>query len=121
LFDAVRGGDGQIRDFRFRYVNAKAEELVKKSRPDLLGQLLCDLLPVPKDGNFFQGCCRAVETGHPMDQEFVLSDETARLFEASWLRSRVVRLGDGVAVTTIDLSQMKEIEQRYEGIASFSD
>nr|WP_255551549.1 GGDEF domain-containing phosphodiesterase [Granulicella sp. dw_53] len=34
---------------------------------------------------------------------------------------RVVKLGDGVAVTAIDLSQTKEREERYEEIESFSD
>jgi diguanylate cyclase (GGDEF)-like protein len=121
LLDAVRGGDGQIRDFRFRYVNAKVEEMLRRSRRDLVGQLLCGSLPVPKDGNFFLGCCRAVETGHPMDQEFFISDKLSDLIQASWLRSRVTKLGDGVAVTAIDLSQLKDIEHRYKGIESFSD
>ena len=118
LFDAVRGADGKILDFRFRFVNAQGELMVGRKRDELMGKLLCELVPVPKEGRFFAGCCRTVETGHFLDEEFVVKSGT---INASWLRSRVVKLGDGIAVTAIDLSQTKEDEKRYEGIANFSD
>lgn len=45
LFDAVRAVDGTIRDFRFRFVNSKAEEMLGIPREQLVGELLCRLIP----------------------------------------------------------------------------
>ena len=118
LFDAVRASDGKILDFRFRYVNKKAEEMLGKTREQLVGQTLCVLIPSCISRGFFDRYCKVVETGHPLDEEYQVE---AKTIKASWLRSRAVKLGDGLAITSIDLSQTKEVEQRYEGIASFSD
>jgi diguanylate cyclase (GGDEF)-like protein/PAS domain S-box-containing protein len=118
LLDTVRGDDGNICDFRFRYVNSKAEEMLGRTRDQLMGQLLCVLIPGCIANGFFEKYSRVVETGHPLDEEFSVKGDTIK---ASWLRSRAVKLGDGIAITSINLTETKEIERRYEGIASFSD
>jgi diguanylate cyclase (GGDEF)-like protein/PAS domain S-box-containing protein len=118
LFDTVRGGDGKISDFRFRYVNAKAEEMMGMTREQMVGQMLCVLIPSCITRGFFDRYCTVVETGHPLDEEYRVEAATIR---ASWLRSRAVKLGDGIAITSINLSDTKETERRYEGIANFSD
>ncbi len=118
LFDAVRGNDGKIRDFRFRYVNTKAEEMLGMTREQLVGQMLCVLIPSCITRGFFDRYCKVLETGHPLDEEYQVE---AKTIKASWLRSRAVKLGDGLAITSINLSKTKEVERRYEGIANFSD
>ncbi len=118
LFDTVRGRDGVIRDFRFRYVNSKAEELLGMTREQLIGEMLCVVVPSCISRGFFDRYCKVVETGHPLDEEYPVE---ANKIKASWLRSRVVKLGDGIAITSINLSHTKDTERRYEGIASFSD
>jgi diguanylate cyclase (GGDEF)-like protein/PAS domain S-box-containing protein len=118
LFDAVRGTDGKIYDFRFRYVNAKAEEMLAITRYKLIGRLLCVVLPINLEAGLFEAYCTVVETGYPLDREISIKDAG---INASWLRTRVVKLGDGIAMTSINLSQSKEKEQRYAGIANFSE
>jgi diguanylate cyclase (GGDEF)-like protein/PAS domain S-box-containing protein len=118
LFDTVRGSDGKIIDFRFRYVNAKAEEMMGMTRGQMVGQMLCVVIPSCISRGFFDRYCKVVETGHPLDEEYQVEMATIK---ASWLRSRAVKLGDGIAITSINLSDTKETERRYEGIASFSD
>lgn len=118
LYDAVRASDGKILDFRFRYVNTKAEEMLGMTREQLVGQMLCVLIPSCISRGFFDRYCKVVETGHPLDEEYQVE---AKTIKASWLRSRAVKLGDGLAITSINLSQTKEVERRYEGIANFSD
>jgi diguanylate cyclase (GGDEF)-like protein/PAS domain S-box-containing protein len=118
LYDAVRGKDGKIRDFRFRYVNTKAEEMLGMERDQLVGQMLCVVIPSCISRGFFDRYCKVVETGHPLDEEYKVE---AKTIKASWLRSRAVKLGDGLAITSINLSQTKEVERHYEGIANFSD
>ncbi len=118
LFDAVRGPEGRIEDFRFRYVNAKAEELLVMTREQMTGQLLSVLIPTSVTRGFIDRYREVVETGKPLDEEY--QTQTAGV-KASWLRSRAVKVGDGIAVTSTNLSQTKEIERRYEGVRSFSD
>jgi diguanylate cyclase (GGDEF)-like protein/PAS domain S-box-containing protein len=118
LFDAVRGRDGKIQDFRFRFANSKAEEMFEASREELVGQSLSAVIPEVHVSGFFERYCKVVETGHTLDEEFPV---TGQRIKASWLRARAVKLGDGLAVTTINLSKTKEAERKYEGIASFSD
>jgi diguanylate cyclase (GGDEF)-like protein/PAS domain S-box-containing protein len=118
LYDAIRGRDGKVIDFRFRFLNTQAEEMLGMKRDQLVGQLLCTVIPGIIPNGFFERFCKVVETGHPLDEEFPVKGNTIK---ASWLRSRVVKLGDGIAVTSINLSETKETERRYEGIANFSD
>ncbi len=118
LFDAVRGTDGKIYDFRFRYVNGKAEEMLATTRDKLIGRLLCVVLPINLEAGLFDDYRKVVETGYPLDREISIRDAG---INASWLRTRVVKLGDGIAMTSINLSQSKEKERRYAGIASFSE
>ncbi|CAN5737053.1 EAL domain-containing protein [soil metagenome] len=118
LLDAVRDTAGRVHDFRFRYVNAKAEEIMGLTRDQIVGHMFHELFPANYRLGFFERCCKVVETGHPMDEES--SIETDRV-KASWLRSRVVKLGDGVAITSINLTEAKAVEKRYEGLANFSE
>jgi diguanylate cyclase (GGDEF)-like protein len=118
LFDSVRGTDGKIYDFRFRYVNAKAEEMLAITREKLIGRLLCVVLPINLENGLFDDYRKVVETGYPLDREISFKDAG---INASWLRTRVVKLGDGIAMTSINLSQSKEKERRYAGIANFSE
>ena len=41
--------------------------------------------------------------------------------KASWLRSQVVKLGDGLAVTFSDISEAKATQERYAHLAEFTD
>ena len=81
LYDAVRGSDGKILDFRFRYVNTKAEEMLGMTREQLVGQMLCVLIPSCISRGFFDRYCKVVETGHPLDEEYQVE---AKTIKASW-------------------------------------
>ncbi|MCU1321061.1 MAG: domain S-box protein [Acidobacteriaceae bacterium] len=118
LMDAVRDTSGYIHDFRFRYVNAKTEEIMGLTRDEIVGQMFHALLPDNYRFGFFERCCKVVETGHPMDEESPV--KTGRV-KASWLRSRVVKLGDGVAITSINLTEAKAVQKQYEVLANFSE
>ena len=40
---------------------------------------------------------------------------------ATWLRSQVVKLGDGLAITFSDISEAKATQERYAHLAEFTD
>jgi diguanylate cyclase (GGDEF)-like protein/PAS domain S-box-containing protein len=118
LLDAVRNDAGKIIDFRFLYVNANAERLVGRARSDLLGQTLSSVTPIVSTSSMFAKFCRVVDSGEPLNEEFPVKYATVK---ASWLRSQVVKLGDGLAVTFSDVSEAKETQERYAHLAEFTD
>jgi diguanylate cyclase (GGDEF)-like protein/PAS domain S-box-containing protein len=118
LVESVRNSAGEIVDFRVLYVNANAEQLVGQSRSDLLGQTLCSVTPIRHTGPMFAKFRNVVDSGEPLNEEFQVSHP---YIKASWLRSQVVKLGDGLALTFTDISEAKAIEERYAHLAEFTD
>jgi PAS domain-containing protein len=118
IFDSVRNPAGDIVDFRFKYVNTHGEELLRTPRAQLLNHDLCELFPINRTAGFFDKYRKVVQTGVALSEEFPLPlDGAAQM----WLRHRVVRLGDGVAITTTDASEIKASEERYRSLSNFSN
>jgi diguanylate cyclase (GGDEF)-like protein/PAS domain S-box-containing protein len=118
LLEAVRNDGGEIADFRLLYINANTERLIGKSRSELIGQMLCSVTPLRAAGTMFGRFCRVVETGEPLNEEFPVTQEG---INASWLRSQVIKLGDGLAITCSDISESKATQERYAHLAEFTD
>jgi diguanylate cyclase (GGDEF)-like protein/PAS domain S-box-containing protein len=117
LFESVRDEEGRIVDFRVLYVNANVERLVERSRSELLGQTLSAVTPIKATGSMFARFCRVVETGESLNEEFPLSYPSVK---AAWLRTQVVKLGDGLAITFSDISEAKATQERYAHLAEFT-
>jgi len=118
LFESVRNDAGEIVDFRILYVNANGERLAGRLRSELLGQKLCSVTPVRPTGTMFGWFCKVIETGEPLNEEFPVKYPG---INATWLRSQVVKLGDGLAVTFSDISEAKATQERYVHLAEFND
>jgi diguanylate cyclase (GGDEF)-like protein/PAS domain S-box-containing protein len=118
IFDAVKNTAGDVVDFRFKYVNSHGEELLKTPRTELLGQNLCDLFPINRSAGFFDKYRNVLLTGVTMVEEFPLPLDDGNQM---WLRHRVIKLGDGVAITTSDATEMKAKEERYRNLSNFSN
>jgi diguanylate cyclase (GGDEF)-like protein/PAS domain S-box-containing protein len=118
LLEAVRNDAGEIVDFRVLYVNANTEQLMERSRSELLGRTLCSVTPIKPTGPMFARFCAVVNSGEPLNEEFPVGHEGIK---ATWLRSQVVKLGDGLAVTFSDISEAKATQERYAHLAEFTD
>ncbi len=118
LFESVRDDAGEIVDFRFLYVNANAERLAGLARSALLGQTLSAVTPIRATSSMFAKFCRVVDSGEPLNEEFPVKFDSVK---ATWLRSQVVKLGDGLAVTFSDISEAKATQERYAHLAEFTD
>ena len=114
----MRNDAGKIVDFRFLYVNANAERLAGRQRSDLLGRTLSSVTPIRPASSMFGRFCKVVDTGKPLNEEFPVKYDSVK---ATWLRSQVVKLGDGLAVTFSDISEAKATEERYAHLAEFTD
>ena len=58
----------------------------------------------------FARFCKVVDSGEPLNEEFPVKYDSVK---ATWLRSQVVKLGDGLAVTFSDISEAKATQERY--------
>ena len=118
ILESVRDKSGEIVDFRIQYANANAEKMTGILRSEMVGQLLSDVTPITKRSSLFARCCRVVETGEPLSEEYPVTQAN---INASWLRYQVVRLGDGLAVTCSNISESKATQERYEHLVEFTD
>ncbi len=118
LLESVRNEVGEIVDFKVLYVNANAERLAGRPRTELLGKKLCSFTPMRPAGRMFAKFCAVVDSGKSLNEEFEVEYDG---INASWLRSQIVKLGDGLAVTFSDISEAKATQQRYAHLAEFTD
>ena len=104
---AERDAGGAVTDFAFADLNRRGEQLIARGREAVLGRRLCELLPVNRTGGHFDKYVRVVETGHPLEEEFPISVDGVA---AAWIHHQVVKVGDGVAITSRDITDRKWAE-----------
>jgi diguanylate cyclase (GGDEF)-like protein/PAS domain S-box-containing protein len=102
ILESVRDGAGEITDFRFAVVNENGARLLSETPESLPGKLLCGAFPINRTGGFFDKYKKVVETGRMLIEEFPIDSPEV---DASWLRIQVVKLDDGVAIWTSNLSE----------------
>ncbi len=120
ILTSVRGERGDILDFTFTDINARAEQMLGMARGQVIGQNLCELIPINRTGGFFDKYVAVVATGTPLEEEFPI--DTPQI-KAKWLRHQVVRVGDGIAISSRDITdwkkagaELKESEKRFRDI-----
>jgi diguanylate cyclase (GGDEF)-like protein/PAS domain S-box-containing protein len=119
ILESVRDKTGAIVDFRLLYVNTNTERMMGAPRSELVGKMLCSVTSMKPDGPLFLRFCIVVNTGTPLHEEFPISARSR--IRARWLRTQVVRLGDGLAITSSDISEAKATQERYAHLAEFTD
>jgi diguanylate cyclase (GGDEF)-like protein/PAS domain S-box-containing protein len=118
ILDAVRGASGEILDFHYIYANNHAAELLNTAREELLNRNMCDLFPENRTNGTFEAFREVVQTRHATSEEFCVPLEDGH---SMWLRRRVAPLGNGVAVTASDITELKLNEERYRTLSNLSD
>ena len=111
---AVRDGMGEVMDFQFVDLNARAEGLLGHRRDAVLGQRLCELIPVNRSAGFFDKYRRVMETATVLEEEF---EVTGGDYHAAWIHHQVVPLQDGVAITSRDISERKRSENALRALS----
>jgi PAS domain S-box-containing protein len=109
LLESVRDEAGEIVDFRFVFVNERGAALLSGTPETVQGDLLCVRHPVNRTHGFFERYKHVVNTGEPLDMEFPIAAER---INASWIHLQVIKVEDGVAITTQNISQKKRDDLR---------
>ncbi|NEN90562.1 MAG: PAS domain S-box protein [Okeania sp. SIO3H1] len=108
IFNSLRDETGRIVDFIFVELNSRAEQLISMTKSEVLGQRLSELIPTNDTRGFLEKYVQVVETGKVFKEEF-----STNLFapNISWLQHMVVPLTDGIAITTRDITEHKQMEK----------
>ena len=118
ILDSVRDSKGVIQDFTFRYLNAEGERRLQGKNGDLIGASCREHF-----GKFFEQSqieryFEVVETGASLTVELPVRSPGAKI---KWLRHHVVQLGDGIAVSSTDLTEFKAVQDRFQSVSEFSE
>ena len=118
IMDSVRDKADEIVGFRYRYVNSHAEKLLKRARAELLEQDMCEVFPVGRTRELFEKYRNVVLAGEPLCEDISSPLDSGK---ERWLRRRIVKLDDGVAVTVSDVTRHKANEERFRSLTNFSN
>lgn len=116
IFDGVPDATGQIVDFRFSYINPNAERRLNTKREKLLGKILTEVRPFMVSSGLIEKYREVVRTGQPLTCEVFIDDE---MIKATWLNVQVVKLGDGIAITSRDVTESKRLADHVHFLAHY--
>lgn len=116
IFDGVPDASGEIVDFRFSYINPNAERRLKIRREELLGKVLTEVRPYMISSGLIEKYRQVVRTGIPLTCEVFIDDERIK---DTWLNVQVVKLGDGIAVTSRDVTESKRMSEHVQYLAHY--
>jgi diguanylate cyclase (GGDEF)-like protein len=116
IFDGVPDATGRIVDFRFSYINPNAERRLNIKRESLIGKILTEVRPFMTSSGLIDKYREVVRTGIPFTCEVFLDDE---MIKATWLNVQVVKLGNGIAITSRDITESKRLTDHVYNLAHF--
>jgi GGDEF domain-containing protein len=102
IFDGIPDNSGAIADFTFSYINPRAERRLGVPRESLYGKILTEVRPFMIQSGLIHKYLEVVRTGIPYTCEVFIDDE---MIKATWLNVQVVRLGNGIAITSRDVTE----------------
>ena len=114
MYEAVRDKNDTIVDFVLVDCNERGAEFFGTSRMRLLNMKLSSFYPAPYFDelmNIFRG---AMKLGFNEDEFRVPRESNLKI---EWVKRRVVRAGNGLAVTIQDITERKHAEEKIEFLA----
>jgi PAS domain S-box-containing protein len=119
LCESVRDAGGDVVDFRILELNERGEAFLERDRADLLGRSLCGIVPSVRESGLLDKLVEVVMTGRSFEDDLRIEDDVG---EVRWFRHQIVRVEDGIAITSRDITARKaEQECLTESEARFRD
>jgi diguanylate cyclase (GGDEF)-like protein/PAS domain S-box-containing protein len=112
ILEALRDGRSVV-DFRCRFMNDEAAQVLGRSAADLMGKRILEVLPCVREQGLFQQALSVLETRQPFWDE-----RTAHVQgrEISY-QVALVRHGDGILTTFTDVSERAQTEKKLAHVA----
>jgi diguanylate cyclase (GGDEF)-like protein len=115
IFSGIPDSSGNIVDFRFAYINPMAERRLGSPRETLLGRSLSEVRPFAVSSGLIQRYQQVVRTGVPYTGEVFLDDDRIR---STWLHVHAVKLGNGLAITSRDVTERRRVTDQASFLAN---
>jgi len=101
---SIKGNDGSIIDFEILFVNDKINPITGDIPNNIKNQKASKIFPsIFKDGGF-EYMVSAIESEEPVNYESTYYENGYE----QWFKSTAIKLGDGVTITTIDITEEKK-------------
>ena len=105
-YETIRNSAGGIEDFRFVLINPAAERLSGLEAATDVGRRLLEFDPATRNNGLFEKFVTIVESGAPLEFEHFSPTPQPR-----WYRISGSRLGDGLTVSYMDISEHRQHEE----------
>lgn len=116
ILESVRAASGRIVDFRCTYVNGQGERLLRRTNDEIVGNTFGNVLAGSMTNGLFEQICDVVLTGNALSEE---REVRADAVAAGWVHHQIVRLDDGVAITSRDITARKQSAASLEEAIRF--
>ncbi|WP_100614383.1 ATP-binding protein [Confluentibacter citreus] len=103
-FKSIRGEDGNIIDFEILFINDRVNKIIPGLPEDIKNKKISEVYPDIFKSEVFAHLVNAVESDKPGRYEISYHNNGA----IKWYRYTAIKLGDGVTVTTRDITEEKE-------------
>lgn len=107
ILDTVRDEAGIVVDFRCRFMNDEAEQMLNRKASVLLGEPLLQRVPCIKTEGLLFEAVNVLETRRPFRDERCCSQDGRE----KWFQIAIVKHGDGLITTFTDVSRRKRTEE----------
>lgn len=104
VLQTVRDADGQVIDFKIMVVNKEVER--ETGRTDLVGKRYTTEFPFVRTTGLFDQMQEVLKSGAPRQLEYSYPSDTSN----QWFSCMVVKLNDGLVVTSLDITERKRAE-----------
>lgn len=117
LLECVRNDNKEIVDFKWKYHNHAATELIPGLHEDLRDKKLLELYPFIKNKGIYSKLVEVIETGVAKEHELYYHYNGMD----KWVRFVAVKINSGVGVSFSDITQAKSLDKQKDefiGLAS---
>ena len=108
LCESVRDRDGAIVDFKIVELNERGEQILGRPRSELIERTTTEIIPSIRESGLLDQLIEVVETGESFEDEIQVEDDEGNTL---WIRHQIVRVDDGIAINSRDITQRKAVEQ----------
>ena len=117
VLEAVRDQARTIVDFVYSELNPRAEALLGRPRWQVIGRRMSEVFPLAAHADVPK-LASVVESRAPLEEEIELPLPVSG---SRWLHHQIIPLGDGVAITTRDVTDRKQDEEELRALTLVDD
>ncbi|CAH8283190.1 PAS domain S-box-containing protein [Mariniflexile fucanivorans] len=104
-FKSIRNKDGKIVDFEVLFVNDKISPLTGDIPDDIKNKKISEVFPSTFNSGVFEHMVNAIENDKAVEYEVPYNNKNGSV---QWFKATAIKLGDGVTITTRDVTGDKE-------------